>query len=87
MLDTETCRQPGCSRRWTMDIERRDGMATFMCDPHGWQVIEATPEADLLRVTGYEGLVPAGAPSVGGGHRDRRKARRQAERQARRRSR
>jgi hypothetical protein len=86
-MDTESCRQPGCGRRWTMDIERKDGLSTFMCQPHGSEYLHNVAEDELAAVRVFEsdwpGLLTA-PPDVQDGNRPvSRQVRRQAERKAR----
>lgn len=51
-MDDSKCRQPGCDRRWTIDIERHDGYSAFLCEEHAEQLLAETPEDEIKRVTG-----------------------------------
>jgi hypothetical protein len=80
-----TCSQSGCGRRWTVEIEKRGGWFAAVCDEHADVLLADLPAAELVSMTGIEGLGPA--PGGEGGHRSRRNARRKAAAKARRRSR
>lgn len=88
----DLCKWPGCTRRWTTEIEAEDGWSAFLCDEHFDPAALDAPDpvhGRVVAVRGTWGLDDAmAAVSVAASPRGAaRKARRKAQRQSRRRNR
>lgn len=50
--DLNVCLWPGCDARWTVDIQRRDGWAAFLCARHAAQYVAEADEREIKSISG-----------------------------------
>lgn len=86
----DLCKFPGCTRRWTVEVEAEDGWSAFLCDEHFDQVDVDVPDPVHGRIVsasgtwGLERVAAAVSSRPGSGRKARRKAQRQSRRRNRR---